>query len=82
MLTLQFTVELDGVENIEGRNMFFFGRFVVHCHSCISFFVFEQIPGEMSARRDAPGCGVNKKIGRTAYGLHMKHAGEGPEASC
>src|SRR5208337_2726975 len=62
-LVFLLAATLDGVEDVEGRYLFFFGRFSLCCHSRFSFFVFEQIPEGMSPRRHAPGRGVNRKIG-------------------
>src|SRR5208282_2000260 len=62
-LVFLLAAALDGVEDVEGRYLFFFGRFGLCSHSRFSFFVFEQIPYGMSPGRHALGRGVNKKIG-------------------
>src|ERR1019366_1142634 len=67
-LAFLLAVALDGVEDVEGRYLFLFGRFGLCCHRFFSFFVFEQIPEGMSPRRCASGRGVTRKIGGNLQG--------------
>src|SRR5271168_407894 len=42
-LVFLLAATLEGVEDVEGRYLFLFGRFGLCSHSRFSFFVFEQI---------------------------------------